>query len=245
MSDLTKKLHITSGDRMAIINAPSGYLETLGQLPEGVELSQEAVGTYDFVQLFAHDSQELGHILPAGLRALKKDGRLWIAFPKKSSGLKTDLSRDSGWEALAEAGMRGVSLVSIDKTWSAMRCRPAEQKTSQDLVNDQYSGRKAALKHIYDRLLQETESFGSDIEIAPRKSYVALARKKQFAIIKASTNTRLDLGLKLKGLAAGDRLQDAGNFGSGSITHKVALTSVDEVDEELIEWLRSAYESVA
>ncbi len=100
------------------------------------------------------------------------------------------------------------------------------------------------MRPIYDRLISIAKSFGDDVEIAPRKTYVALSRKKQFAVIKASTNSRVDLGLKLKGFRPGSRLEDAGNFGSGSITHKVSFASADELDDEVVSWFRSAYEGV-
>jgi hypothetical protein len=82
------------------------------------------------------------------------------------------------------------------------------------------------------------------VELAPRKSYVALVRNKIFGIIAASTVSRIDLGMRLPGKEGGARLVEAPGFGSGSITHKVALTSLEEVDEEVIGWLQEAYESV-
>ena len=109
-----------------------------------------------------------------------------------------------------------------------------------DLVAGQYAGVKADLKPIYEKVLEAVKGFGQDVEIAPKKSYVSLRRKKQFAIIQPSTKTRVDLGLNLKGIDSSERLQGGVVF-SGMCSHKVALTSPAEVDAEVIAWLNEAY----
>jgi hypothetical protein len=245
MSDLAKKLKIKPGQQVALINAPASLEGDLGEIPDGVLFSDKARSSTDLALFFAQTSEVLSDFGKMLAQIPRKNGMLWIAFPKKSSGIETDLSRDKGWEPVWGAGMRGVALISIDETWSAMRIVPTTAETPQDMIASQYGGRKTALLPIYERLVSIAESFGDDVEIAPRKSYVALVRKKQFAVIKASTITRVDLGLKLKGIPASDRLEDAGNFGSGSITHKVSLTSIEEVDGKIEDWLRTAYERVA
>ncbi len=244
MSELVRKLRIAVGQQVAIINSPVGFEEELGELPDGVVLSHDVTGTTQMALLFANNSSDLTGSARELAQIPGKNGLLWIAFPKRSSGIESDLGRDKGWELLWEAGLRGIALISIDKTWSAMRFVPTAGETPQDLIASQYSGRKSALRPIYDRLISIAKSFGDDVEIAPRKTYVALSRKKQFAVIKASTNSRVDLGLKLKGFRPGSRLEDAGNFGSGSITHKVSFASADELDDEVVSWFRSAYEGV-
>lgn len=113
------------------------------------------------------------------------------------------------------------------------------QTTSgDDLVEAQYTGRKSALRPLYDRLIVEIGAFGGDVEIAPKKTGVSLRRTKQFALIEAPSATRLQLGLNLRGAASTDRLREVG----GMCTHRVDITSADEIDGELIGWLRSAYE---
>jgi hypothetical protein len=114
---------------------------------------------------------------------------------------------------------------------------PAEE----DLVAAQIAGAKAALKQIYDAVLTAVQPFGSDIEIAPKKSYVSLRRSKQFAIVKASTNSRVDLGLNLKGVEATVRLE-GGSIFSGMCTHLVRLTTPNDIDNQVIHWLRQAYD---
>jgi hypothetical protein len=127
INPLVKKLQLKPEQRVAIINAPSGYIEALGQLPEGTKLTDKTTGSFDFVQLFVKDSAELNRYAPKAIRAIKHDGMLWISYPKGSSKMKSDLNRDVIWDLVKKHGLLGVSLVSIDDTWSAMRFRPAEK----------------------------------------------------------------------------------------------------------------------
>jgi hypothetical protein len=126
-SSLIKKLRIKPGQRITIMNAPPGYLEQLGDLPEGVELADEPEGTCDFVHLFVKSVAEIERFGPAAIRAVKYDGLLWISYPKRSSKVETDISRDVGWDVINEAGLRAVTQVSIDDVWSALRFRPSDR----------------------------------------------------------------------------------------------------------------------
>jgi len=116
-----------------------------------------------------------------------------------------------------------------------------EDKTNEDnLVTDQYKG-KEGLIPIYDKLISLVKTFGNDVTITPKKTTVSIIRKKQFALIKPATKTRIDLGLKLKGNPEMGRLGSSGPFGS-MCTHRVQLTNAAEVDTELTNWLKEAYE---
>ncbi len=112
------------------------------------------------------------------------------------------------------------------------------EATSDDLVDAQYAGPKAALRPLCDQLIAAASSFGSDVEVAPKKTSVSLRRAKQFAVIEAPSRTRIALGLNLRGLEADGRLLVAG----GMCTHRVDLTSLEEIDAELLGWLRDAYD---
>ncbi len=125
-ASLARKLLLKPGLRAVILNAPEGYRERLDPLPEGVEVAEKPTGRFDFVQLFVKDSKELKRLASKAIRARKPDGLLWICYPKRSSGVETDLTRDVLWELVQDTGLVGVSLVSIDDVWSAMRFRPAE-----------------------------------------------------------------------------------------------------------------------
>lgn len=126
-SPLAKKLRIQPDQRILILYAPPGYLEALGELPEGARVSREPDGEYDFVHLFVSSRAELDARAPAALRAVKYDGILWISYPKQSAKIKTDINRDSGWDVVFKAGLRPVTQVAIDEVWSALRFRPIEK----------------------------------------------------------------------------------------------------------------------
>ena len=113
---------------------------------------------------------------------------------------------------------------------------------SDDVVAAQYAGDKAPLRPIYDALIAAVSRFGKDVEISPKKPYVSLRRNKQFAIIQPSTKTRVDLGLNLPATKPAGRLEVSGNF-SAMVSRRVRLESPREVDEQLVKWLRTAYDS--
>ena len=124
---LIKKLRIQPGQRLLILNAPEGYLSNLGQLPDGVEVKDVPDGVFDFVQVFVKSITELEKQVPVAIKAVKYDGLVWICYPKQSSGIKTDINRDTGWSVVQKAGLRPVTQVAIDDTWSALRFRPVER----------------------------------------------------------------------------------------------------------------------
>ena len=126
-SPLVKKLQLKAGQKAAIINAPPDFVEALGELPEGVELKDRPSAGLDFVLVFAKDGAELKRLGPKAIRAVKPDGMLWIAYPKSTSKVRSDLNRDVIWDLVKEYGVLGVSLISIDNIWSAMRFRPADR----------------------------------------------------------------------------------------------------------------------
>ncbi|CAM2064587.1 DUF4287 domain-containing protein [Sulfidibacter corallicola] len=111
----------------------------------------------------------------------------------------------------------------------------------ENLVDLQYAGPKAGLRPIYDALVAKLAAFGDDLELSPKKSYVSLRRKKQFALVQPSTKTRVDVGINLKGMAPEGRLEASGSFNQ-MVSHRVRLTEVGHVDDELMGWLQKAYE---
>ncbi len=118
----------------------------------------------------------------------------------------------------------------------------AGSSNEDDLIVAQYAGAKSALRPVYDALLAEIKKFGSDIEIAPKKAYVSLRRKKQFGLLQPSTADRLDVGINLKGQPAKGRLEVSGSF-NAMVSHRVRVSGIGEVDKELIGWLRQAYDA--
>ncbi len=117
----------------------------------------------------------------------------------------------------------------------------ARSSDSDDLIKAQYAGDKANLKPIYDKLIRNIQEFGKDVELAPKKTYVSVRRKKQFAIVQPSTKTRVDVGINIKGKDSKRRLEKSGSF-SIMVSHRVKLNDKKDVDKELLGWLREAYE---
>lgn len=111
-----------------------------------------------------------------------------------------------------------------------------------DLIEGQYSGPKAGLRPIYDTLAKLLAEFGGDVELSPKKAYVSVRRSKQFAIIQPSTKDRVDVGIQLKGVPAAGRLEVSGSF-NAMVSHRVKLSSLKEVDDELKRWLKQAYDA--
>lgn len=115
-----------------------------------------------------------------------------------------------------------------------------DNASEDDLVTAQYKG-KEDLVPIYDGLIAHLKTLGDDVTITPKKGSVSIIRKRQFVLIKPATKTRIDLGFKLKGKPTTERLGDSGPFGT-MCTHRVQLTSADEVDAELKDWIKEAYD---
>lgn len=103
-----------------------------------------------------------------------------------------------------------------------------------------YTDKKAALRPIHAALLAQLEQLGT-FEVAPKQQYVSYRRKKQFLMIGPGTNTRIDLGLNIKNLPSSPRLEEmpVGRM----CNYRVKLTSIDEVDGELIAWVSAAYDA--
>lgn len=118
----------------------------------------------------------------------------------------------------------------------------ADQHDDDDLVAAQYAGPKADLKPIYDKIIAMVNSFGDDVELAPKKAYVSLRRKKQFALVQPSTKTRVDLGINIKGKPPGGRLEASGSF-NAMVSHRVRLESPGDIDSNVKIWLRESYDA--
>jgi hypothetical protein len=112
-------------------------------------------------------------------------------------------------------------------------------------VDEQYSGPKEKLRPIYDRLLGLGKSLGDDVKACPCKTIVPLYRNHVFAQIKPTTNTRIDLGFALaahKGKLPKRIIDTGGLAKKDRITHRIEITSVTEIDDDVKKWLKTAYE---
>ena len=140
------------------------------------------------------------------------------------------LKRDHG---MAHGAAHRVSLVA--------RQAQAGPDQDGDPVDALYTGRKADLRPLHDALMTAVAAFGDDIEQVPKKGYLSLRRRKQFAMIQPSGAGRIDIGLILKDVPAEGRLEPAAGF-NALFTHRVRLTDPVGLDTELIAWLRDAYD---
>ena len=117
---------------------------------------------------------------------------------------------------------------------------PAKPASPDAAIDEIYSGAKAHFRPIHDKLMEAINKFG-EFEIAPKKGYVSLRRKKQFAMLGPATQTRFEVGLNMKDVKATARLNALPP--GGMCQYKVNLTEAKEVDKELIDWIKQAYES--
>jgi hypothetical protein len=136
---LARKLHLKPGMRVAVANAPAGF--SIGKLPAGVAATTSLTRDLDLVMLFAPNQKELARAWPKALGALKPDGALWVSYPKKNSGIDSDLSMGER-DVTKGSGWNPVSMIAVDGTWSAVRFRrrpdleQARAKRHEETISD-------------------------------------------------------------------------------------------------------------
>jgi hypothetical protein len=129
-SAIAKKMKLKPGLKAAVINAPETYLN---DLQHDVEISSTLSGKFDWIQIFVKNKAELDTLAPKAAKALKPESMLWISFPKGTSKIQTDLTRDKGWDTLRNLDLKWINLISVNELWSAFSLRPykaGEQKQS-------------------------------------------------------------------------------------------------------------------
>ncbi len=118
---LSEKLGLRAGMKVVLIGAPSAYREQIHPLPDDLRISHRLGRSADFVQLFARSTGEITRRLEAIARAIHPDGMVWICWPKKSSGVKTELSGDVVRGLGLKAGLVDVKVAAVDETWSGLK----------------------------------------------------------------------------------------------------------------------------
>jgi len=126
MTPLTKKLQMKPGTTWLLYNSPTGYTASLEPLPEGLTCTSNPVGNFDGIQLFAKNKSELSSALKIIVPRLRPDTIFWVSYPKKSSGIKSDLKMED-WDELYALDLQGVASLSVDETWAGSRFRPRGQ----------------------------------------------------------------------------------------------------------------------
>lgn len=178
------------------------------------------------------------------------------AYAVVSKGLLAKTGRDlDAWVAVARASavaghkalldhlkaVHGLTHGYANTVAHAANASAAASIDDDDLMEAMFAGPKAGMRPIYDTIVAAVRGFGGDIELSPKKGYVSLRRKKQFAIAQPSTKDRFDLGLNLKGEPATVRLEASGSW-NVMVSHRVRIADASEVDTELHGWLRAAYD---
>jgi hypothetical protein len=179
--------------------------------------------------------EKTGRSLEQWVALVQKSGP--ETFKERCDWLKTEhgLGSNAAWW-LAERADPERSDFSEDDPESYLRA--AEQ-----YVENMFSGGKAGLRPIYDALLKLGLSLGSDVKACPCKTIVPLYRNHVFAQIKPATRTRIDMGFALRNMKAKGRLIDTGGFAKKDrITHRIPISSLEEIDGEVRAWLRTAYD---
>jgi hypothetical protein len=186
MADLSKKLQVKPGSKWLLFNAPANYLPLIEPLPDGAQISYDATGEYNGIQLFIKNSTELTASLQITKPLLKPDIIFWITYPKKSSGIQTDLDMMNSWDELSALGLRIVTTISVNETWTALRFKPVEHiKTSEgrnDAVrNNDYGeyidvdNKQIILPPVIKKTLQQTPralAFYQQLSYSNKKEYV-------------------------------------------------------------------------
>ena len=129
LSSLARKLRLEPNHRIAILNAPAGYLESLAPGPTDISTEVQPNVVFDAVQLFVNGVEELRSLGSAAIRAVRPDGLLWVTYPKggRTRGV-TDLPATPWWvkrdvlgDITSEVGYKPVAFVKIDDNWTALR----------------------------------------------------------------------------------------------------------------------------
>jgi hypothetical protein len=177
--------------------------------------------------------EKTGRTLEQWLQLIQKEGPPTEKERREWLKKKYELGTNSAWWLAERAEGKG--------TWDSDPDTYLEAAVG--FVEDMFTGSKAGLRPIYDELLRIGLKIGKDVKACPCKTIVPLYRNHVFAQLKPTTRPRLDLGLALKDTKATSRLIDTGGRAKGDrITHRIPITTLDEIDDEVKRWLKVAYD---
>lgn len=178
-----QKLKIKEGYILLTLHAPAGFKAILGSLPAGVKISNTAKN-FNQVHWFVKDKAQMEEELEQVLSLVKDDVVCWIYYPKGTSKMETDLTRDKGWDELLKHNMQWISLISFDETWSAFGMRQKaekdKRKETQPKEREIFKYVDAAKKIIYLpedlaaalKKNKKQETFFNALSYTNRKEYV-------------------------------------------------------------------------
>lgn len=175
-----QKLRIKEGTRIVSINAPSGYKQKLGSLPAGADITSSAEKP-EQVHWFVTDKAQMEREIHTVLPLIKEETLCWIFYPKGTSGIQTDLTRDKGWEQLLQHDMQWVNLISFDDTWSAFGMR---QKNKADKTKSAQPRKRPVFDFVDP--VTKTVKLPEDFSTALKKN----RKQKQFFESLSFTNKK-------------------------------------------------------
>jgi hypothetical protein len=124
LNQILKKLKLSNQNPVLILNAPEEFKSVMSDISS--EIHTGIQGEYDFIIFFAKNMTDLTVLAKQAIDALKKNGYLWVCYPKGTSKkYKADINRDIIFEFFGQYNFQGVMLVAIDNDWSAFRVKPA------------------------------------------------------------------------------------------------------------------------
>ena len=198
--------------------------KSLYSVHPGVALMQKWV--LDLPAKTGHSIEEWVALVNAEGPATERERREWL---KEEHHLGTN----SAWWIAERSFGRGEEESSPE----------AYLKAAEAYVEAMFAGAKSGLRPVYDRLLKLGLSLGKDVKVCPCKTIVPLYRGRVFAQIKPTTRTRIDLGFALGEIKGSGRLVANKNWKKGDrLTHLIAISTVDEIDDEVKRWLKTAYD---
>lgn len=186
MNALAKKLLIKPGTSWLFYNAPEDYLTLLNPLLEGIKTHFEPGGQFDGIQLFALNNDELNESMGLIGPLVKPDTIAWVCYPKKSSGIKSDLAMTGDWNVMTQYKLEVVAAASINEIWTAIRMRPIglakkSNTTNAEIKQNDYSAyidvdnKKVHLPDDVEEALKtipEVFSYYNSLSYSHKKEYI-------------------------------------------------------------------------
>ena len=172
MNALAQKLQIKPGKNWLLYNAPASYTESLEPLPNDVQLSNDASGMFHGIQFFIQSKAELKDALELLANKIAAETIVWLCYPKKSSGMVTDLSMMGNWDELDSFKLEVVASVSINEVWSGLRLRPVGLAKTTGVANEEIKTNEYA---AYVDVVNKQVKLPPDIETALGTTPAAMA----------------------------------------------------------------------
>jgi hypothetical protein len=185
MTSLAQKLQIKPDKKWLFYNAPKGYLKSLEPLPENAKCTITPKGNFDGIQLFAKNKAELSSALKVIAPLLRPDTIFWVTYPKRSSGIESDMKMGD-WDEMTEYRLQGVASIAVNEEWAGSRFRPEGQAKisgtgKKEIRESDYAAyidvdKKVITLPVYiKRILQQTPqalSFYQQLSYSNKKEYL-------------------------------------------------------------------------